>query len=463
MQPKDITQSAFDAVRRASDYAKEYVSIIHTRNVFPTQSALNALTEIDITLPKQGTPATAVLDQLHSSSASTVATTGGRYFGLVVGGSSPAAMGAAILNAAWDQIAMLESSSPAAIHYERIAAKWILQLLMLPVGCSVGFTTGTSAANITCLAAAREYQYQKIGVDIAKVGLSGAPKLNIIVSEQAHVTIHKALRILGFGDKQIQRVPCDSQGRVISAYIPNVGPNTIVCLQAGNVNSGASDRFNEIIPKLKDSGAWVHIDGAFGLWASASERQRHINYGVDLADSWAVDGHKWLNTPYDCGLAICRHPKAVHSVMTTGAPYLTRDASISPKDVVPEFSRRARGIEVWAAIKEMGQIGIEDLVNRCCEHAQSLANGLREIGYEILNEVSLNQVVATIGSVEQLRKIHAFVQKSGECWFGLTVWNGRDAFRLSVSSWATTSKDIERTLAAIKYFTNQVLSASPTE
>jgi glutamate/tyrosine decarboxylase-like PLP-dependent enzyme len=459
MKPNDIRQLSLTAVNLATQYAKEYVSSIHSRRVFPAQTALDNLSKFDELLPQLSSDASTVIHQLHKCAApATVATTGGRYFGLVVGGSTPAAMGASMLNAAWDQIAILESSSPAAIHLERIAAKWVLSLLSLPSKSSVGFTTGTSVANLVCLAAARNAQYEKLGINLSKVGMAGVPPLNIILSQQTHVTVHKALGLLGFGENQITTLPCDKQGRMIADALPHIDEHYIVCLQAGNVNSGASDPFVEIIPRIKAANAWVHIDGAFGLWASASASKKHLNAGVEDADSWAVDGHKWLNTPYDCGLAICKNPKNVHKVMTTVAPYLTENSAVAPKDMVPEFSRRARGIEVWAAIKEMGSEGVERLIDRCCAHAQTLSKGLIDIGYVILNDVQLNQVVATIGTDEELQRIIKLVQASGDCWFGATCWQGHHAIRLSVSSWATTDEDIERTINVIKKTTKDVLS-----
>jgi len=283
------------------------------------------------------------------------------------------------------------------------------------------------------------------------------------LSEQAHVTVHKALKLLGFGKNQLIEVPCDKQGRVIADAMPETGEDTIVCLQAGNVNSGASDPFSDIIPRVRDNGGWVHVDGAFGLWAAVSTEKSAQVSGVQLADSWAVDAHKWLNTPYDCGIAICCAPDSVHEVMTTVAPYLTSSNNVPPKDMVPEFSRRARGVEVLAAIKEMGQEGIEDLIDRCCKHAEHLASGLQGMGYEILNEVALNQVVATTGTPEELQEIVTLIQSEGECWFGSTTWQGRHAFRLSVSSWATTESDIERALAAIRRATSQVMAKPNSE
>ncbi len=461
MKNSDIELSSLEAVTLAAEYARDYVSSIRERRVFPSTQELEALSQFDEPLPEGGCEATTVIKMLHKYGApATVASTGGRYFGLVVGGSTPASMGASMLNAAWDQIAILDGSAPTAIYLERLAAKWLLGLMSLPIESSVGFTTGSSVANLVGLAAARNAQYKKLGVDLSEVGLAGAPPLRIVLSKEAHVTVHKALKILGFGENQIIEVPCDKQGRVLVEAFPEVGEDTIVCLQAGNVNSGSSDPFSEIIPKAKSNGAWVHIDGAFGLWAAASPSKQHQVLGVQLADSWAVDGHKWLNTPYDCGISICREPKSAHEVMTTQAPYLTTGISVPPKDMVPEFSRRARGVEVWAAIKEMGQKGITGLIDRCCQHAERLADGLKEIGYEVLNDVELNQVVVTIGRQQDIQRIISIVQNEGECWFGPTVWQGQHAFRLSVSSWATTESDIERTLEAISRATHLVMSES---
>lgn len=246
---------------------------------------------------------------------------------------------------------------------------------------------------------------------------------------------------------------------MLAREMPSLGKDTIVCLQAGNVNSGASDPFGEIVPRARSAGAWVHVDGAFGLWAAASPSKRELVTGIHLADSWAVDAHKWLNTPYDCGLVICRDPRTVHAVMTTQAPYLGVGPHASPKDMIPEFSRRARGVEVWAAIKEMGREGIVRLIDRCCAYSERLAFGLKNMGYEVLNDVVLNQVVATIGSAEDIAKIVTTVQEEGECWLGQTIWKERHAIRLSVSSWATTENDIERALASIERATQMALHA----
>lgn len=461
MTSLDAREKSLKTFARAAEHAISYVASVPERRVSPAPSAVAALSALDEPLPSIGTDPVAVVDQLHAlASPATTLTTGGRFFGLVVGGSVPSSMGAAVLAASWDQVAILEATAPSAVFIERVAARWVLDLLGLPAHSSVGFTTGSSLANLTCLAAARNAQYRKLGVDLAVVGLVNAPPLRILVSEQSHITVLKALGLLGIGEQQIVRVPCDSQGRMRAEDLPELGADTVLCLQAGNVNSGASDPFSKIIPMAKEAGSWVHVDGAFGLWAAASPRKRLLVKDVELADSWAVDAHKWLNTPYDCGLAICSNPQAVHAVMTTQAPYLLSGAQASPKDMVPEFSRRARGVEVWAAVKEMGRDGIAELIDRCCDHSLALAAGLRGMGFEVLNDVVLNQVVATIGTPEQLARIVSTVQAEGECWFGSTVWRGRHALRLSVASWATTSTDVSRTLASIRRATQAVMESS---
>lgn len=445
--PAEQTQAA---VERAHEHVLDYVRLVHGRRVAPDAMALAGLNHLDEPLPRTGCGAERVLDLLHEwGSPATTATTGGRFFGLVVGGSLPASMGAAMLNAAWDQVAILDAVAPSAIYLERLAARWVLDLLGLPAGSSVGFSTGSSMANFIGLAAARHTLYGRLGVDIHESGMSRTPPLRVVLSEQAHVTVIKALHLLGLGTRQFTFVPCDEQGRMRADALPTLGPETIVCLQAGNVNSGASDPFSEIVSVARAQGAWVHVDGAFGLWAAASPALRPQVMGMDGADSWTVDAHKWLNTPYDCGLAICRNPLAVHAAMSTVAPYLQAGHQAAPKDMVTEFSRRARGVEVWAGIKQLGRDGVINLLDRTCGHARTLATGLREMGFEILNEVVLNQVVASIGPPELTEELARTVQAQGECWFGTTVWRGRSAIRLSVASWATTDADIQRTLAAI--------------
>ncbi|MDX7999834.1 aspartate aminotransferase family protein [Xenorhabdus sp. Reich] len=445
-----IRDASLSAVKIASEIAYDYVSEVRNQRVFPDADALSGLQNFDKPLPQQGTNCQQVLEQLHAyGSPATVATTGGRYFGLVVGGSTPAAMGANIISSAWDQIALMESSSPVANELEKIAGRWVLELLNLSSEAFVSFVTGTTMAHVSALSTARNYLYQKQGYDMAEQGLHRAPELKVVLSEEAHISVLKALRLLGFGRSQFIFVPCDRQGRIIESAVPEFSDNMILVLQAGNVNSGSSDNFNALIPKAKKAGCWVHIDGAFGLWARASREKSALVEGVEAADSWAVDAHKWLNTPYDCGMCIVRHKQALREVMTTSAAYVATQDMWQAKDMLPEFSRRARAVEVWAAIAELGSQGIEDLVERCCLYTQMLAEELESLGFNILNDIVLNQVVACLPDVTLQRAMLQKIQQSGECWFGQTTWQGQEAIRLSVSSWATTEEDIQRTLQAI--------------
>jgi len=450
MKEEDIHQLSVCAVKTATEYAIDYVDHIRQQPVFPVPASLKQMAQFESTLSEHGRTSQAILTELHKvGSPATVASTGGRYFGLVVGGSLPAAMGANILSSAWDQVALMVDSSPVSHRLEEIAARWILELLGFSTDAHVGFVTGTTMAHVSALSAAREYLYERVGFNLAEQGMTAAPDITIVLSEQIHITVIKALRLLGFGRAQFRFVPCDTQGRIDVNQFPEISSNSIVILQAGNVNSGASDNFADLIPKAKAAGAWVHVDGAFGLWAAASPKYNGLVKGVEHADSWAVDGHKWLNTPYDCGLVIVRDRQQLHKVMSTSAAYLSSNDIVNAKDVVPEFSRRARGVEVWAALSELGKQGLVDLVDRCCGHAKTFAQALEGLGFEILNDVVLNQVVAKLESNQLLDDMVRQVQASGECWFGKTVWNGHHAIRISVSSWATTDEDVSRSVQAI--------------
>lgn len=435
-----------DACRRADQYLDE----IGMRRVAPSPESRSKLSAFDAPMPHEpGDPAStiALLDEVGSPA--TTATVGGRFFGLVVGGTLPAPLGARALASAWDQIVFNDVTSPVGTKLEKVASKWVLDILGLPETSSVGFVTGATMANFTCLAAARNTLLERQGWDVGKMGLWGAPPVRIVASRQVHVTVLKALRLLGFGTDRIEWVECDTQGRLIAEQLPDCDDKTLILTQAGNVNSGASDPVADIVAKA--NGAWVHVDGAFGLWAAASPRLKSQLLGYETADSWTTDGHKWLNTPYDCGIAICRHPTAIHNAMATQAPYLEIGGDVAPKDMVPEFSRGARGVEVWAALHSLGKAGVANLIDRSCAQARRFAAGLQDCGFEILNDVVLNQVVATLPDAEELSTdIARLVQESGEAWFGPTTWNGREAIRISVASWATVEADVDRTLRAIK-------------
>jgi glutamate/tyrosine decarboxylase-like PLP-dependent enzyme len=379
----------------------------------------------------------------------TVASAGPRYFGFVTGGTLPASLGAAVLASAWDQNAALEVMSPAAAALEETAARWALSLLCLPPQSAVGFTTGATMANLTALAAARHAVLGRAGWDVEEQGLGGAPPVSVVVGDEVHVSVLKALSLLGFGRARLRRVPVDGQGRMRAELLPALDGPAIVCAQAGNVNTGSFDPLRAICERAHASGAWVHVDGAFGLWALASPAHGRLADGAQLADSWATDAHKWLNAPYDSGFAIVREPDALRAAMASSAAYLAAGQARDGCALVPEMSRRARGVEVWAALRSLGRRGVAELVERCCRLARRFADGARAAGYEVLNDVVLNQVLVSFGGAERTQRIIEAVQRDGTCWCGGTVWQGRTALRFSVSSWATRDADIDRSLAAV--------------
>ena len=391
-----------------------------------------------------------MLEELHGvGSPATMATAGGRFFGFVVGGSLPAALAASWLAAAWDQDAGLAVLAPGAAAFEEIALRWLLDALGLPPDCAGGFVTGATMANFTALAAARHAVLRRAGWDVEADGLFGAPPIGVVVGEEVHISVLKALGLLGLGRTRVTRVPTDPLGRIRADRLPPLDDRTIVCLQAGDVNTGACDPVRDICPVAHARGAWVHVDGAFGLWAAAAPARAHLVAGIAAADSWALDAHKWLNVPYDSGVALCRDGAAVRAAMATQAAYLQQGAGREPDEYTPELSRRARGVEIWAALAALGRSGLADLVERCCRHAARFAAGLSAAGHEILNEVTLNQVLVRFGDDATTRRVIAALQADGTCWCGGTVWQGRTAMRISVSSWATTEQDVEHSLAAM--------------
>jgi glutamate/tyrosine decarboxylase-like PLP-dependent enzyme len=434
----------------AAARAVAYLEGLPARAVAPPVRALERLATLARPLPETPTDPAAVLRELDETcSPATVATAGGRYFGFVIGGALPAALAANWLAGAWDQDAGLVALSPAAARLEEVALAWLVDLLALPPGCAAGFVTGATMANFTGLAAARHAVLERVGWDVAARGLFGAPPITVIVGDEVHVSVLKALSLLGLGRERVVRVPTDAQGRMRAERLPSFAQPAIVCLQAGNVNTGAFDPAVELCATARDRGAWVHVDGAFGLWAAAAPERAHLVRGFDQADSWAVDAHKWLNVPYDSGVALCRDGAALRAAMAVHAAYLVQSGGREPDDYVPELSRRARGVEIWAALASLGRRGLADLVERCCAHAARFAAGLAAAGYEVLNDVVLNQVLVRFGDDERTRRVIAALQQDGTCWCGGTVWRGRAAMRISVSSWATTADDVERSLAAI--------------
>jgi len=441
-----MTELLTDAAYRAA----RYLEALPDRRVFPTPEAVEALARFQVALQDEPLDPAQVLDELDTiGSPAAVASAGGRYFGFVVGGTLPAALAANVLAAAWDQNAGLEILSPVAAALERVCRDWLVDLFGLPAGSEVGFVTGATMANLGGLAAARHALLEAQGWDVEADGLFGAPPLTVVVGDEVHVSLLKALSLLGLGRERVVRVPVDGQGRMIAAQLPAIDGPTIVCLQAGNVNTGAFDPLDDVASRLEGSGAWIHVDGAFGLWAAASPSRRHLLRGIDRAHSLATDAHKWLNVPYDSGLVMVRHRRHLHAAMAASAAYLVEGEVREPYHFVPEMSRRARGVEVWAALRSLGRRGLAELVDRSCDHARHLARELEAAGYVVLNDVILNQVLVSFGTPEVTRRVIAAVQADGTCWCGGTLWQGHTAMRISVSSWATTADDVARCLDAI--------------
>lgn len=440
----------YHILKSAAKYAMDYLNKLPGRRVFPSESSLQHLENFSNVLPYEGTDHELILQQLHAiGSKNTVATNGGHYFGFVFGATLPASLAANWLASSWDQNAVFKVASPVAAHIEKIAGRWLLELLQLPASSAVGFVTGTTMANFCGAIAARYHLSKQMGWDIKSKGMNGAPPVRVITGEEVHASMQRALLLAGFGLDNLIKVPTDEQGRIIADNFPELDASTFVCLQAGNVNTGAIDPVKNICMAAKEKGAWVHIDGAFGLWARASPNNIEMTDGCELADSWAVDLHKWLNVPYDSGLVICRHPQILQHALSVSAAYLPDAAEPEPYFNTPEMSRRARGVDTWAAIHSLGKKGVADLIERCCALAEKFASNLQNAGFKILNEVVLNQVLVSFGDAEITNRIIQKIQEDGTCWCGGTVWKGTTAMRISVSSWMTTEEDIERCSEAI--------------
>ncbi len=440
-----------DLLESATARAIRYLEGLDTRAVAPDADVLGAIARIDEPLPADTTDPESTLQMLDAiGSPASMAMAGPRFYGFVTGGSLPVALAANWLAGAWDQNCVFHQVTPATAAIEATALEWLLELLKLPAESDGAFVTGATVANFTALAAARHAVLAQAGWQVEADGLFGAPPITVIVGEEAHPSLFKSLGMLGLGRNRVTRIPVDAQGRMRVDALSAISGPTIVCAQSGNVNTGAFDPVDAICAQAQKAGAWVHVDGAFGLWAAAAPSREHLAAGLAMADSWATDAHKWLNVPYDSGLAIVRRADALRAAMAVTADYLPTDTAFrNPSDYTPELSRRARGVEIWAALRHLGKAGVARLVERCCGHARRFADELGRAGYRILNDVVLNQVLVSFGDAATTAKVVAAVQAEGTCWCGGTVWQGQSAMRISVSSWATSAADVDRSIEAI--------------
>jgi glutamate/tyrosine decarboxylase-like PLP-dependent enzyme len=436
-----------DAAARAG----RYLASLDERPVAPGSAALAGLARFDEPLPEgPGDPAAALALLDEAGSAATMASAGGRYFGFVTGGSYPVAVAANWLATAWDQNTTLPVMSPVAARLHDVTTAWLAGLLGLPAGSAAVFVSGAAMANTAALTAARDHQLARAGWDVQADGLFGAPELTVVAGEGAHSTLIRALGPLGLGRDRVRRVPADDQGRMRADQLPGdvTGP-VVICAQAGEVNTGAFDPFPAILDWARRHEAWVHVDGAFGLWALADPSRAHLTDGLAGADSWATDGHKWLNVPYDCGIALVRRPEDLRRSFAAAAGYLPPDTGFEPFHHSPQSSQRARQVEVWAVLRTLGRQGVTDLITRTCGHAQAMAGYLSRAGLDVLNDVVLNQVLVRAATDDETLALITAVQQDGTCWCGPTLWQGRPAMRISISGWATTTQDIRQSAGAI--------------
>jgi glutamate/tyrosine decarboxylase-like PLP-dependent enzyme len=436
-----------DAAQRAVSYLEN----LDDRSVAPKPEAIANLAALDQPLAEEPTSPERVLELLDEiCSPATTAMAGPRFFGFVIGGALPVTLAANWLAGAWDQNTGLYAPTPGTSHLEEIALGWLLDLFKLPPESGGAFVTGGTMANFSALAAARHAVLERAGWNVEAEGLFGAPPITVVVGDEAHPTLFKSLGLLGLGRSRVVKVPADSQGRMRADAMPPLSGPTIICAQAGNVNTGAFDPMHEICERAHEAGAWVHVDGAFGLWATAAPSRAHLTTGIAEADSWATDFHKWLNVPYDSGMAIARNADALRAAMAITAEYLpTENPNRNPSDFTPELSRRARGVEVWAALRSLGRSGVAELIERNCRQARRFAEGLQAAGHKVHNDVVLNQVLVSFGDPDTTNRVIADLQKDGTCWCGPTVWQGQTAMRISVCSWATSDEDVERSLDAM--------------
>ncbi|MCB2145702.1 MAG: aminotransferase class V-fold PLP-dependent enzyme [Deltaproteobacteria bacterium] len=443
---------------QARQYAFEYIDAIEKRAVFPDEKAIENLDRFDEPLPEHWQSGAGTLELLNAYGApATVAQTGGRYFGFVNGGVVPTALAARWMADAWDQNPALYVISPVVGKLEQVCDNWLRDLLEMPDGTVAGYVSGSSTATLCGLAAARYELLRRLDWDVNARGLFDAPPIRVIVSEQAHSSVFKALALLGLGKDRIERVPADRQGRIDASRIPVLDGRCLLILQAGNVNTGAFDAFEEICDPAKKNDAWVHVDGAFGLWVKASPARKVLAQGVELADSWSVDGHKTLNTPYDCGIVLCRQRDSLTAAMQASGAYIQYSEHRDGMMHVPEMSRRARAVDLWATLRYLGRNGVAELIDGMCERAAQFAERLAACRFRILNAVVFNQVLVAADTPEQTREILANIQASGVCWCGGTQWDNEPAIRISVSSWATTPEDVDRSVDAFVDARSKVL------
>jgi glutamate/tyrosine decarboxylase-like PLP-dependent enzyme len=434
----------------AAERSQAYLAQVGGRFAGVPLAALQQMAGLGGEMPMVGEDPLSIIRLLdEAGSPATMAVMGGRFFGGVIGGALPVTVAAHWLADAWNQNACLYELSPVSAYLEQVVLDWLIDLFGLPNGTAGALVTGTQMADVTALAAARHALLRRCGWDVESDGLFGAPPITVIVGEEVHATMLKALSILGFGKARVLTVPADAHGRMRASEVPRIAGPTIVCAQVGNVNSGACDPVADLCDIAHSRDAWVHVDGAFGMWAAIAPARRHLVEGVALGDSWATDGHKWLNTPLDCGIAFVRDGEALGRAMSISGAYYGTAAGRDPMRWSPESSRRARAIEVWAALRSLGRDGIAAQIERTCQHATTFASGLRDAGYAIVNDVVLNQVLVSFGSDATTERVIDAVQREGTCWCGGTVWKGRTAMRISVSSWATTHEDVVRSIDAI--------------
>jgi glutamate/tyrosine decarboxylase-like PLP-dependent enzyme len=451
MQTQETAPSVGDdALSLAAERARRYVREIGERRVAPAPDNVAALAKFHEGFPETPSDPRDVVRMLDElGSPATVATTGRRYFGFVVGGVLPAAMAANWLAGAWDQNAGLRVMSPVAAELEDVVLRWICEALHLPAECEGGLVTCATTANFTALATARYALLKKDGWDVAEDGMFGAPPIDVVVGAEVHASLLKALSLAGFGKRRLTIVESDGQGRMRADKLPKLSQRAIVCIQAGNVNSGSFDPAAEICRRAREQGAWVHVDGAFGLWAGVSPRYRHLTQGFELADSWATDAHKWPNVNYDSGIVLVRDGAGLRAAMTLSAAYLAPGTRREPMHHTPEASRRARGVELWAVLKSLGRSGLCALIERTCSLAKRFESGLLAAGFQVLNEVVINQVLVSFGDAAITQEVIRRIQEDGTCWCGVTEWQGKTAMRISVSSWATKEADVDRSLEAM--------------